>query len=84
MATGLGEEIDVAKKRAERQPESEKSGEAAWKSKPIIVQLRGSEEFKAALEKVAELDGLTVSGFVDRAIRDRARQIGYTKPLPKR
>lgn len=67
----------VAKKKARRSPDE-------WKVKPIVVQLRGSLEFKGAIERLAEFDGTSVSAMVDRAIRRYAREIQFTEVLPRR
>ena len=52
--------------------------------KPIVAQMRGSIEFGEALQKIADFDGLSVSAMIDRAIREHARSIGFTDPIPKR
>lgn len=51
--------------------------------KPIVVQIRGSAEYKAWVERVADLDGSTVCGVFDRALRLFAKQNGYPPP-PRR
>ena len=52
--------------------------------KALVLQMRGSEEWKAWAEGLAEFDGLSVASVVDRAMRAYAKQIGYTKEPPKR
>jgi hypothetical protein len=52
--------------------------------KPFVIQVRGSIEFGEAVRKLAESDGMSVSTLVDKAIRDYARSIGFTDPIPKR
>lgn len=72
-------EPTVAKKKS-AQPKLKKT----WESKPVAVQVRGSVEFKAALEKVAQFDGKSVASFVDQAVRFYARAIGYQEVIPRR
>lgn len=67
----------VAKKSGNRSPDK-------WKSKPIVLQVRGTLDYKAWLERVAEVDGTTVAALADRAIRRYAREIGVLEPPPKR
>jgi hypothetical protein len=52
--------------------------------KPMIVQVRGSEEYKAWAEKLARHDSLPLSAVVDRALRLYAKEIGFTEDPPKR
>jgi hypothetical protein len=51
--------------------------------KPMVVQMRGSEEWKAFIERLAEMDGDTVAKFIERLIRKEAKERGITD-LPKR
>ena len=69
--------VDMAKKKS-----PPKSKEPA--RKPLIAQIRGSEEFRDWLQAAADSDGRSVSGFIDRAVRAYAEQIGVKKPAPKR
>jgi hypothetical protein len=67
----------VAKKKSARDPD-------AWERKPIVLQLRGSAEYRDALEELAKVDGLSLAGMADLAIRVYARHVNFTKPIPKR
>ena len=74
-------ELDVAKKTrkpAEPEPKPEPSAR-----KPMIVQVRGSEEYKAWAEAIASKEGDTLAKLVDRSLRLFAKQNGYSDP-PKR
>jgi hypothetical protein len=51
--------------------------------KPMVVQMRGSEEWKAFIERLADMDGDTVAKFIERLIRKEAKERGITD-LPKR
>lgn len=48
------------------------------------IGVRVSEEYAAWLEDVAKHDRATVSGFIDRAIADRGKAIGFDRPPPER
>jgi hypothetical protein len=63
--------VDVAKKKSD--PER----------KPMVVQIRGSAEWKAWAEGLAEKDGDTLAKLVERALRKWAKDAGYPDP-PKR
>jgi hypothetical protein len=69
----------VAKKKADpkQNPES-------WNVKSIIMQLRGSAEYKAWLEGLAQFDATTVAEMAERAFAVYARQIGYNVSRPRR
>jgi hypothetical protein len=73
----IHEAASVAEKKTGRNPDD-------WKIKPIVIQMRGSLEFKATVERLAEFDGTNVAAMVDRAIRRYAREIEFPDPLPKR
>lgn len=59
-------------------PEPEPSGR-----KPMVVQIRGSQEYKDWVEAFAEKEGFSVSMLFDRAVRKYARDAGQSDP-PKR
>ena len=68
---------DVPKKRPQRsQPEPDR--------KPMVVQIRGSAEYKAWAEKVAVFDGSTLAALYDRAVRQYAKTIGFPDGPPVR
>ena len=52
--------------------------------KPLVLQVRGSLEWKAWLEELAKFDRATVADVADRAIAAYARSIGYPKAPPLR
>lgn len=72
--------------KAQRMAKKKKPGESAqgWKSKPLVIQMRGSLEWKEWLEELAKFDRSTVSDIVDRAIAAHARTIGFPKSPPER
>jgi hypothetical protein len=51
--------------------------------KPMVVQIRGSEEFKAWIEELADLERDTVAKFVERVVRKHAESIGF-REMPDR
>lgn len=55
-----------------------------WPGKPLVIQVRGSAEWKAWLEELAEFDRSTIADICDRAIAGYARTIGFPKPPPPR
>jgi hypothetical protein len=74
---------DMAKRgekpKAKPEPEPEEKGR-----KPMILQIRGSDEFKAWYDELAAHDGLTGTALFDRSIRQYAKLVGFTKPAPQR
>jgi hypothetical protein len=74
---------DVAKKRPS--PKAEPTPEPDEKTrKPMILQVRGSEEFKAWFEHLARFDGLTPTALFDRSVRRYAKEVGFTEEAPPR
>lgn len=51
--------------------------------KPMIVQIRGSEEYKAWVDAMAESEGFSVAMLFDRAVRVWAKEHGHPD-APKR
>lgn len=80
MSTVVAE--DVAKKKAE--PVSKQAKPTDKGRKPMIVQVRGSNEFKAWAERLSQFDSLPLSSVVDRALRRYAREIGFKEDPPER
>lgn len=74
----------VAKKKKTENKPDPASGPETWKKKPLIVNLRGSDEFKAWIQDLAAFDRQSVSGIVERALVGYARSIGFTKEAPER
>jgi hypothetical protein len=69
--------VTVAKKKAPAPP-------PAPNRKPMVAQLRGSEEWKGWIERMAEREGLSVAALFDRMARAYAKEIGFDEPAPKR
>jgi uncharacterized protein (DUF1778 family) len=67
-------ESTVAKKKTKSVPDGRK---------PMVVQIRGSEEFKAWIEELADLERDTVAKFVERVVRKHAESIGF-REMPDR
>ncbi len=74
--------LDVARKKPEDRPAPK--GPETWAKKPLIVNLRGSEEFKAWLQGLAAFDRQSVSGLVERSLVAYGRAIGFSKEAPER
>lgn len=55
-----------------------------WKGKPLIIQLRGTLEFKEWAEGLAGYDRSSLADLVERALVRYARDIGYTTEAPPR
>ena len=71
----------LARKR--RMPKGKRNPDE-WKRKPIVIQLRGTEEFKAWAERLADADRTTVADVTDRALALYAKHIGFAEPPPRR
>jgi hypothetical protein len=70
---------DVAKKTVGKsKPLAEKG------RKPMIVQLRGSVEFKAWVEQGADFDRSSIAVVVEKALLQYFKAIGFTNPAPRR
>lgn len=52
--------------------------------KPMVVQVRGSDEWKAWVERLAAFHRGTIADVTDRALAAYARQIGFNEPPPER
>lgn len=71
--------------RKKEAPKPEQTPEPEEKArKPMILQVRGSDEFKTWYEEFARFDGLTPTALFDRAIRRYAKEVGFTKEAPQR
>jgi hypothetical protein len=53
-------------------------------AKPMIAQLRGSEEFKEWVEKVADVDRSPIAVLIEKALIHYSKSIGMTDPAPRR
>lgn len=73
-------EMDVAKK-ASKPPGSEPDDAGR---KPMVVQVRGSQNWKAWVDRLAAFDGIPLAMMVDRAFRVYAKHIGFEEAPPKR
>jgi hypothetical protein len=51
---------------------------------PMIVQVRGSKEFKDWAEALAEFDSRSLASLVERSLKHYAQSIGFKKEAPKR
>ena len=70
--------------RVEAMPKRKAAKSDDGERKPMVVQVRGSQEYKEWAEGLAEFDGSTVAALYDRAVRQYAKAIGYDKQPPKR
>lgn len=52
-------------------------------SKPLAIQVRGSDEFKSWVEEFAAIEHDTVAKFIERVLRKHAREIGF-REMPRR
>jgi len=62
---------------------SPRKAEPKPQRKPMVVQIRGSEEYKAWVDGMAEAEGFTVAMLFDRAVRAWAKDHGHGE-APKR
>lgn len=71
---------DVAKKKAASKPSTpDDKGR-----KPMIAQLRGSEEFKKWVEMVADVDRSPIAVLIEKALIHYSKSIGVTDSAPRR
>lgn len=77
MSSMLVEEA-VAKKQAKPTPQTDPPSR-----KPMVVQIRGSEEWKAWAESIADKEGFSLAMLFERALRKFAKDGGYPDP-PRR
>jgi hypothetical protein len=78
MVTALVEE-DVAKRASKPVPDPEPEPEEKSR-KPMVVQIRGSAEWKAWVEDCARREGDTIAKFFERTARKYAKDAGYPDP----
>jgi hypothetical protein len=76
--------VAVARKKTTRGTPKPTPGTEEWKKKPLIVNLRGSEEFKEWIQGLAAFDRQSVSGVVERALVRYGRAIGFKTEPPER
>lgn len=69
--------LGVAKKKSDPTPQK-------WQSKPIILQMRGTPEFKEWLEHLAAHDRVSLADLAERAIVRYAKHVEFTEPPPDR
>lgn len=72
----MGTAIVAKKKTAPAKQEGER--------RPIAVTIKGSEEWKAWLERGAKFSRLSVSGLVEHAVLDYLKRKGFTEESPER
>ena len=70
--------------RLKRMAKKNANDAAGWAKKPIIMAMRGSAEYKAWLERLAEFDRSSVAEMTERSHARYAREIGFEEPPPKR
>lgn len=71
----------MSKKRGAPEPGPQRQDAAR---KPMVVQIRGSEEYKEWAERLARFDSLSLAALFDRAVRRYAREIGFKEEPPER
>lgn len=81
MLTTMVEPVGRKKEPLKPEPAPEAEEKAR---KPMILQVRGSDEFKEWYRELAEFDGLTDTALFDRSIRQYAKTVGFKKPAPPR
>lgn len=71
MSVGMAVDT-VAKKKSTKPAKAEPADR-----KPMVVQMRGSEEWKAWVEGLAARDKFTIAKLIERAIEKHAKDTGY-------
>ena len=69
--------LDMAKKKPAK-------FEKTWTSKPVAFQVRGSDDYKASIERFAAAEGKSVAALVDHALRAYAKMSGFAEQIPMR
>lgn len=83
MAKAKKPKDSAAKKPVKPEAEEIIDVRDTWTRKPLVFQMRGSEEWKAWVESLAEKEGDSAAKLIERALRDYARKVGHPDP-PKR
>jgi len=60
------------------------AGEPAKQPKGVLPAVRGSDEWRAWVERLAEFDRVSFPILIDRALAEYAKGIGFAEPPPKR
>lgn len=74
----------VAEKKSKKEGKKSSLPASFGPGKGVAIQVRGSAEFKAWVEGLAEHDATDVSDVVERALANYARLINFTVARPKR
>jgi hypothetical protein len=81
---GAGQATMGRKKKASDANIPKSRDPSTWNMKPLAVQVRGSAEWKAWVERLAARDRASVADLTDRALAAYARQIGFAEEPPER
>jgi hypothetical protein len=74
--------VDMAKKKPGRPPRKSDAEDAV--RKPMIVQVRGSQEFKDWAEKLSRHERISLASIVERAMQMYAKAVGFPDEPPER
>jgi hypothetical protein len=55
-----------------------------WNRKSLVLQMRGSDEWKEWLERAAKFNRITVASLVDQAVTRFVRESGFKEEPPER
>jgi hypothetical protein len=74
--------VEMAKKKPGRPPRPSDSEGAG--RKPMVAQLRGSEGWKAWIEKLARFENRAIASLIERAVERYAKEVGFPDEPPER
>ena len=66
----------------ESKPRQRKAKDA--EPRPIALTIRGREEWKSWVKRLAEFERVPINELVDRALVQHAREIGFREQAPER
>jgi hypothetical protein len=68
------------KKQGARSPKNKERPDPGFRT----IGIRASAAYADWLTRAADYDRVTIAAFLDKAAADRASQIGFTEPPPRR
>jgi hypothetical protein len=75
---------EIEREMARKTPKRPEPAPKGWQSKPAMLQMRGSPEFKAWLERAAAHDRSSLALYLERAAIRYAKFIGFEESAPER
>lgn len=70
----------VAKKPVDRSPKNKERIEPGFRT----IGVRVSPAYAEWLSNASRFDRVSIAAFIDKAVADRAKEIGFVEPAPER